>query len=179
MIFLLPPEGAAQQLKGVVLDAETRLPVPFVYVHLEEIERITNGDRNGLFEFQNIPAGEYTLAVHRIGYKDFHITVTISSEQETEVEVILEPVSFTSEEITVVSEQKRGIGAHLEHASIKISGEALRRNLGSTLSETLLNEPGFSERSLGSATGRPVIRGLGGERVLILQDGNRSGDVSS
>lgn len=178
MLFL-PQHSKAQQLIGVVKDAETNEPVPFIYVHLEEIERITNGDRNGSFQFQNIPEGEYTLAIHRIGYKDYHSVITITTGEESFIEIKLEPVSFTSDEITVVSEQERGIGAHLEHASIKISGEALRRNLGSTLSETLLNEPGFSERSLGSASGRPVIRGLGGERVLILQDGNRSGDVSS
>ena len=179
LLTFSPLQINAQQLKGVVMDAETLEPVPFVYVHLEEIERITNGDREGSFQFQNIPEGDYTLAIHRIGYKDYHSTVTITTGEESFIEIKLEPVSFTSDEITVVSEQERGIGAHLEHASIKISGEALRRNLGTTLSETLLNEPGFSERSLGSASGRPVIRGLGGERVLILQDGNRSGDVSS
>jgi iron complex outermembrane receptor protein len=179
LMLFIPHHINAQQVVGVVKDAETNEPVPFVYVHLEEIERITNGDREGEFRFQNIPAGRYTLAIHRIGYKDYHREVEISSGEEFFIEIILEPVSFTSDEITVVSERERGIGAHLEHASIKISGEALRRNLGTTLSETLINEPGFSERSLGSASGRPVIRGLGGERVLILQDGNRSGDVSS
>src|SRR5690625_7721716 len=32
---------------------------------------------------------------------------------------------------------------------------------------------------MGTAPGRPVIRGLGDERVLILRDGERTGDVSS
>lgn len=171
--------AVAQELQGVVTDAETGDPVPFVYVHLEEIERVTNGNRDGFFQFQNIPGGEYTVAVHRIGYKDYHRKIEIIAGEKTIIEVQIEPVSYTSEEITVTGEQERGVGAHLEHASIKISGEALRRNLGTTLSETLLNEAGFSERSLGSVSGRPVIRGLGDERVLILQDGNRSGDVSS
>ena len=179
LILTLPQQSKSQQLRGVVTDAETEEPVPFVYVHLEEIERVTNGDRDGVFQFQNIPEGRYTLAVHRIGYKDYHRAIEITAGDSSFIEIILEPVSYTSDEITVVSDRERGVGAHLEHASINISGEALRRNLGSTLSETLLNEPGFSERSLGSASGRPVIRGLGGERVLILQDGNRSGDVSS
>ncbi|MDZ7719261.1 MAG: TonB-dependent receptor [Balneolaceae bacterium] len=58
-------------------------------------------------------------------------------------------------------------------------GEELRRNLGTTLSETLQNKAGFNERSSGPAPGRPVIRGLGDERVLILQDGERTGDVSA
>lgn len=179
LILMVPSQINARQLQGVVLDAETQDPVPFVYIHLEEIERVTNGDRDGFFQFQNIPAGEYTLAVHRIGYKDYHKEVEIEQGESTAIEINLEPVSYTSDEITVTGDQERGVGAHLEHASIKISGEALRRNLGTTLSGTLLNEAGFSERSLGSASGRPVIRGLGDERVLILQDGNRSGDVSS
>ena len=48
-----------------------------------------------------------------------------------------------------------------------------------SLGATLENQPGVASRSFGPAPARPVIRGLDGDRVLILQDGQRLGDVSS
>ena len=49
----------------------------------------------------------------------------------------------------------------------------------STLGEALQNEPGIANRSFGPGSSRPVIRGFDGDRVLILEDGVRTGDLSS
>ena len=48
-----------------------------------------------------------------------------------------------------------------------------------SLGATLENQPGIASRSFGPAPARPVVRGLDGDRVLILQDGQRLGDLSS
>jgi iron complex outermembrane receptor protein len=48
-----------------------------------------------------------------------------------------------------------------------------------TLGATLENEPGVALRSFGPGPARPVIRGLDGDRVLIVEDGLRMGDLSS
>src|SRR5687767_15865282 len=48
-----------------------------------------------------------------------------------------------------------------------------------SLGATLENQPGVASRSFGPTPARPVIRGLDGDRVLILQDGQRMGDLSS
>ena len=168
----------AQIISGTVTDAQSGEPVPFAYIHLEEINRAITADRNGEFQFQNVPPGTYTLSVHRIGFRDYNRKIEVGEQNEPLVIELLS-TSVMGEEITVTGQQESTTGSRLEHASTKILGEELRRNLGTTLSETLNNKPGFSERSLGPAPGRPVIRGLGDERVLILQDGERTGDVSS
>jgi len=168
----------SQIISGNIFDAESGEPVPFAYVHLEEINRAITADRNGKFQFQNIPNGIYTLAVHRLGFRDWHREIEITGGNQS-IKIPLQPVSVLSEEITVTGDSELTTGSRLEHVSTKILGQELRRNLGTTLSETLQNEAGFSERSLGPVPGRPVIRGLGGERVLIMQDGERTGDISA
>src|SRR5690606_17934777 len=60
-----------------------------------------------------------------------------------------------------------------------LSGQELTRRLDVTLASTLESEPGLAVTSVGPATSRPVIRGLGGDRVLVLEDGARVGDLSS
>ena len=58
-------------------------------------------------------------------------------------------------------------------------GEALDRKRGNTLGETLDGQLGVSSADFGPGIGRPVIRGQGGPRVLMLENGIASMDASS
>lgn len=59
-----------------------------------------------------------------------------------------------------------------------LAGEDLERALAPSLGETLRNIPGVHSASFGQAVGRPVIRGLGGPRVKVMEDRIDSLDVS-
>lgn len=60
-----------------------------------------------------------------------------------------------------------------------LQGDELLNKLGTTLGATLANELGVSATGYGSGSSRPVIRGLEGSRVQILQNGLSVGDVSN
>ena len=60
----------------------------------------------------------------------------------------------------------------------QLSGAALAQRQGSTLGETLDNMPGIANSSFGPNVGRPVIRGMEGDRVRILQNSGANLDVS-
>ncbi len=60
-----------------------------------------------------------------------------------------------------------------------LSGDALKLNLAPTLGETLNNEPGVSSSYFGPAASRPIIRGLDGDRIRILQNGTNTLDASA
>ncbi len=66
----------------------------------------------------------------------------------------------------------------LAQSSISLSGDALRRNLAPNLGEVLGTQPGINSSSFGAAVGRPVIHGLGGARVKVMEDRLSSMDVS-
>lgn len=71
-----------------------------------------------------------------------------------------------------------------EHAQIiapakVLSGNELRDKLGTSLGDTLSREPGVSASAFGAGASRPIIRGLEGPRVKILQNGMSVSDVSS
>jgi len=179
LVLIFLPGVLFAQLRGEIRDATTDEPVTFAYVHLEEINRTTTADRDGFFRFQNVPAGTYVISVHRIGYNTFSRQIEYDGTDTDLLVIQMQPQNISGDEVTITGSQGQTGGARLEHASTKIIGEELRRNLGTTLSETLTGQAGFSERSSGPAPGRPVIRGLGDERVLILRDGERTGDVSA
>ncbi|MEE4638220.1 MAG: TonB-dependent receptor [Wenzhouxiangella sp.] len=58
-------------------------------------------------------------------------------------------------------------------------GEALNDRRGMTLGETLESQPGVHSTYYGPGAGRPVIRGLSGPRIQILEDGMATGDASA
>lgn len=163
-------------ISGSISDKKNNEPIPFAYVHLEELNRTTISNIDGIFELKNIPAGNYTVSIHRIGFKTQKRKVDLT--RNIELEIKLTPSILTSETIEIVASDNVLTGSNIAHTSESISGSSLRRDLGSTLANTLANLPGIDQRSLGNTTSRPVIRGLGDERVIILQDGMSTGDVS-
>ena len=60
-----------------------------------------------------------------------------------------------------------------------ISGADLQHDMASSIGETLAGQPGVTGTYFGPRASRPVIRGLGGERVQVLEDSIGSLDVSS
>lgn len=60
-----------------------------------------------------------------------------------------------------------------------LSGAQLDNAKGSTIGDTVSKIPGVQTTALGQAVGRPVIRGLGGPRVSVTENGLGSADVSN
>jgi len=59
-----------------------------------------------------------------------------------------------------------------------LSGDELRDKVGNSLGETLSNELGVSSSAFGAGSSRPIIRGLEGSRVKMLENGMAVSDVS-
>ncbi|MGM0547571.1 MAG: TonB-dependent receptor [Bacteroidota bacterium] len=166
-------------IQGIVIDADTGEPVSYAYLFLEGINRSQTTHSDGTFTFKDVPEGTYTIKMQRIGYKTRTQEIEVTSSDTLKLSLSMTPTILDNEGIEVTGQRERGSSNHLENATQNISGEELRQNLGTTLANTLEEVPGLSTRSMGTAPGRPVMRGLGGERLMILQDGERTGDVSS
>ncbi len=82
---------------------------------------------------------------------------------------ILDPV------VATVSPLRDGLGYQAAHA---ISGDNLTRRLDGSIGAMLDGEPGVAMRSMGPAPARPVVRGFDGDRVLVLENGERMGDLA-
>ena len=161
---------------GTVQDFTTGAPVEFAQILLEEANRSTISDESGVFTLRFIPAGLFTLKAYRIGYEPLIRNVQVPAGDT--LRVILQMASTTMEVGELVVEGVREEAQQLTDAALELEGQRLRQRLGTTIAETLEDEPGMAMRSMGPAPARPVLRGLGGERLLVLEDGGRTGDLS-
>jgi iron complex outermembrane receptor protein len=163
---------------GTVRDATTGLPLAAATVRLLELERRVDTHADGRFLIPSVPAGQYTLLVQRIGYRPHREVVRVGDESHTDVTVRLAASPLELPGIVVTGTLRAQEHGNAIQPTSVVGGQRLDRTLAGTLAETLLKEPGVAAVSMGPATSRPIIRGLGGDRVLLLEDGARTGDMS-
>ena len=82
------------------------------------------------------------------------------------------------EEIIVTASPLGGTVDQLVRPALVVSGQELDRARRNTIGDTLENQPGLSTTDFGAGAGRPVIRGQGGPRVAVLENGIASMDAS-
>ncbi|GAA5784371.1 TonB-dependent receptor [Chitiniphilus shinanonensis] len=80
--------------------------------------------------------------------------------------------------VTVVTANPLGSTA-LSQPATRLDGDALRLRDATTLGEVLTGLPGIASTSFGPGASRPVIRGLDGDRVRLLQNGVGALDASA
>lgn len=167
---------AGATVGGTLTDSVSGDPVGGATVTLEELKRDTRTTANGLFSFADVPAGTYHLLVRADKFMPQRSEVVIAGAAVTR-DLQIDPEMHYSEVLSVSPSPRNQFESYQPTAVL--AGQDLEKERQASLAETLQYEPGLATRSLGPGAARPVIRGLDGDRVLILQDGQRMGDLSS
>jgi iron complex outermembrane receptor protein len=172
------PAVSMSNLIGVIVDAESGEKIGWTSLYISEINRSVTSHEDGSYHFFDIPSGKYVIQTFRIGYKDEKIPVRIIEDDTTYLRIVLKSNPQSTEGILVESDKFDVISA-MQKPDVEVSGKKLRQNLGMTIAKTIDSEPGIAQRTMGPAPARPVLRGLSGDRLLILEDGERTGDLSA
>ncbi|MEO5818855.1 MAG: TonB-dependent receptor [Gemmatimonadaceae bacterium] len=173
------PPTLTPAIHGVVKDSSGKA-LPNAQVIITVLGRSVRTDAEGRFAFPGLPAGTYHLRSLLIGHAPGHADVVVPASG-ADVDVIITmvetPMRLSSVQVTAtpIASDPRDVA----QSTTELSGQALTRQLGATIAQTLSAEPGISMRFNGPAATAPIIRGLQGERILVLQDGNRTADLSS
>jgi iron complex outermembrane receptor protein len=166
-------EPSAGSIRGRVVDAAGG-PVGDARVTILELKTRTSTAADGTFRFEGIPEGTYLLEADSPRFGKAIQSVFTGDPA---------PVTLTldislHEEVTVAANlEVRTLGQLAQPIEV-LGKQEIQEKLQPTLGETLANEPGVNQTFFGRGSSRPVIRGLGGDRVRLLQDGVGVGDVS-
>lgn len=161
---------------GHVIDAKTGEHLPFVNLLIKGTRIGTFTDASGHYLLTNLPEGRHVLQVQSIGYAPAEVAIEAIAKTTREVDIKLSPTSINISEI-VLTASPTASGFRYQPDAV-FMGEQIQRRAEPSFGEMLNGQPGVAMRSFGSAPARPVIRGMDGDRILVLENGERMGDIS-
>ncbi len=176
--LLAVPVASAQtgvRVSGLLLNSVTAAPVAGALV-IDELKQETTSAPDGTFTFENVAPGRYHITARAEKFRTRRSEVVVQDGGQPLTLTIDPEVHY--EEVISVSPDARSQFESYQPTTV-LAGQELDKQLEMSLGGTLESQPGVASRSFGPAPARPVIRGLDGDRVLILQDGQRVGDLSS
>lgn len=159
----------AQEIKGKIIDAQTKESLPGVNIYLPEIKKGVVTDSDGNYELKITRKGSYKVQISFIGYDVILKTIEVADE----------PVSLDFELQHSVIETKEFVISSVYQSSqpehpvevIQFDAKQLQQSSEIGLMQALGNVAGVSVTSTGVGISKPVIRGLSNNRVLVYSQG--------
>ncbi len=181
LLFLVLPSApvAAQEpggIRGQVLDQDG-VPVTEARIRLLPSGRTARVDDEGRFTFTAVNPGRHLLEVEAPRGGQALERVTVETGEIIELTVRLSPLHHLEELVVTAGAPARRDEVY-QPTSV-LTGRDLDARAEATLGETLRREPGVNSTYFGPGASRPVIRGLGGDRVRVLESGIGAGDASA
>lgn len=171
LALLVAGAAQAQTVSGRVITASGE-PVPGASVQLVEASRAATTDSAGSWRFDRVASGTYHVSVRRVGYRPELRRVEAGLAGST-LDVVLTPAVLELAAVQVTAT----VGVTSTFTSPQpisvLGGEELAASQSPSLGETIERLPGLRSLSTGTGIGKPVIRGLTSNRVVVLADGLR------
>lgn len=156
--------------EGKVIDKLTNEPIVFANIFLPQLEKGTTSNENGQYTISNLPNGTYEVVVSFIGYESLSLSVVIPLTKS--LFIALDPSVIEMEEVIISTPFHK-----LQSENVmKVEQEKiddLKTKGAINLSDGLSNIAGVENVSTGISIGKPVIRGLSSNRVLVYTQGVR------
>jgi len=155
-------------VKGKVLDTESKEPIPYATVTIVSTERFVQSDKNGDFVFEGICPENYTLVISCLGYSD------ASQEHHHELDghnhfYLVKDITGL-DEILIQAERSKEKGTETI-SQTSLSKAKIKKNPTQSLAASLSQIEGVTLASTGTNVQLPVIHGLSGNRILVLNNG--------
>ena len=162
--------SAQNKVIGTITNNQNK-PISDVTISIPEIHLETISDQSGKYILSDLPNGNFQIIFNFFGFATQTKNITIK-DKETIINVILIEEIHQIDEVIVSTAfnklQSQNV-MKVEHQSMK----SLSQKGTSTLIEGLATIPGVSQVSTGTSIGKPVIRGLSSNRVLVYSQGVR------
>ncbi len=161
--------GLVKKISGTVKNENSR-PLEYVSVTLVDFGINTSTDKNGNFEFSNIPEGNYLLSFKLTGYQSKTLRVNVSNDNNT-FDIVLSESLIQTPVIDVTGTTNPSDISNSVYSVTSVNSNEMTKQKNQNLAEAIQNIPGVNNISTGTNLGKPVIRGLSFTSVLIVHDG--------
>jgi iron complex outermembrane receptor protein len=156
-------------VSGIVYDTDKKT-IPFAILTLQELSVRTYSDSEGKYNFTSIPEGEYHISVTLDGYSNKTVKINIDSIL-INLDIIMVKSLFETPTIDVTGSFTPVDISNSTFSVSSISARTLSKVRNENIAMTIQNIPGINNFSTGNSIGKPVIRGMTSQSVLVVQDG--------
>ena len=164
--------GIKSTLSGKVIDASTKKPLESATIIIHDIKITTISKKDGSFKTPAFQSGKYLVEVNYLGYAS--IIETIDFKGDVIKDFNLNETAVEQETVTVTGTTSATKIKNSPQPVSIVSSTDLFRNSSTNIIEALTSKvSGFSMITTGPAIAKPIIRGLGYNRMVTINDGIR------
>jgi iron complex outermembrane recepter protein len=156
---------------GKVTESAGGMPLVGASIYFSDLKLGAVTDAKGMFLFANVPKGHHLVEVSYVGYGSHSEYVDIKSDTRKDFVLAVEVVEHNEVVVTGVSKATQIRKMPTPITVIKKAD--IVQNVSANLIDAIARKPGISQISTGQAISKPVIRGLGYNRVVVVNDGVR------
>lgn len=163
LILLFSLSTFADNVVVCVVDEQDHSPLPFARVWVKSQQQSYQTDREGMvhLNFNRFPQ---TVVVSFLGFEDQQLVIRQSQHS---YEVVLKPNSFMLDSVHVNGSRK-----HSRNTAniVALDKNIIAQNQGGTLASILATLPGVRTLSSGAMIEKPIIEGMNGSRISIINN---------
>jgi iron complex outermembrane receptor protein len=170
-LFFTISTVAQNELSGKIKDGKDSSLLAGVSVYIPDLKIGALTDAEGRYIIHNIPKGTFLIEINYLGYATQNRE--IETEKSTLADFVLQRSSKEFKEVVIT-----GVSSATEQITNPVpvsvvTHQDMLENTSSNIIDAISIAPGVSQITEGPAISKPVIRGLGYNRVVVVNDGIR------
>jgi iron complex outermembrane receptor protein len=170
-IFIKAQPKPGISFSGKVTDGLTGDPLPGASIYFTDARLGTTANGEGNFLLKNVPAGHHLIEVSHTGFNT--IVEHIDLSKDTAKNFALASAVIENQGVTVTGVTTATSTRNTPTPITLIRRTQLLQTPSTNIIDALSKQAGMSQISTGPAIAKPVIRGLGYNRVVVINDGVR------
>lgn len=160
------------ELKGSVKDFHDGEPLAFAQLYIQEFQKTVSSSEDGSYSITDLCAGKYTVIISHFQCETQSFNIIVKKNQIKSF--VLEHHINDLDKVELIAD------VHDDHtasqSSTRIDQATINDYSGATLGDALATVQGVSALKTGNSVVKPVIHGLYGSRVSIVNNGLRQQD---
>lgn len=162
--------SAGGSISGIVTD-QNGIPLANTNVAIPTLDKVVPTDSEGRFVLRDLPANPIFIEISHVGYTTYTLKLDPFASSSEELKITLKERALKGGDIVVTGSPIASDPLITPQDVQVLKGQKLMASETAALGKVLEKLPGVSNISTGPQAGKPVIRGLSGNRIRIMKDG--------